>query len=391
MSIITRCKCCKMKIKAPGEPCPKCGSSEQLFYADYWPDGRNGNRVQTPISVSNIDDARDIEREMRAAALEARKPGLIKQSMAAMTVDDLWTDYISWYKDNFLSKLSLKDVESVYENHLKDHFGPVPVLAVNDHHFTGYQHIRKAASTVKNRTINKEVDYFRGFLTWCRRKKKMAVRQIEYEPLPAHRPLPIILSPQELVDIIVAAEPFYAAYFLLIYSMGLRKGTARGIKVKDVDFANDQVRIQQKGGSYKLLPLNVWATMALHYLISLLDAKSPEELQEMYVLASKRTGGNPVQNFRPAILRACKKAGITKHVYSHLFRHSFATHMMDADLNIRKIQNLLGHADPKATDMYTHVSIGHLRGIAGKFFPEISTDKMRDLLIYDADSLRQDA
>ncbi|MEI7636378.1 MAG: tyrosine-type recombinase/integrase [Syntrophus sp. (in: bacteria)] len=372
MSLIIHCKACRARIKDHAAPCPACGSADRLFYADYFPDGRRGKRVRRlmPENIRDVDAARFYDETLRAATLEGRKPGDVKKNLTAATVDDLFEDYLTWYKDH-RAMLSHRDVESVYNNHLKDELGDVPVLALNRHHFTMYQHVRKATS-VSNRTINKELDYFRGFMTWCRKDKNMEVRRFEYERLPCSRPLPIILSPGEVVAIVEAAEPFYAAFFIFLYSLGLRKSEAQHLKWQDVDLANSQIRVIQKGGSYKMLPLNDWATAALKGLTDL--AEKPPKPAE-YVFASKRGRGNPIQNVRPAIDRACKKAGITKYVHSHLFRHSIATHFMAGGVNIRMIQKFLGHADRSATEFYTHVSLDHLRGITKGFFPSVSTDK----------------
>jgi site-specific recombinase XerD len=79
--------------------------------------------------------------------------------------------------------------------------------------------------------------------------------------------------------------------------------------------------------------------------------------------------GEAVKNLRPAIQRACQKAGITKRVTPHLFRHSFATHLVDANVNLRTIQKLLGHSRITTTEIYTHVSLENMRkaqGVIGK-------------------------
>lgn len=372
MSLVVHCKSCRIKIKAHTATCPACGSTEQRFDVDFFPEGRKGKRVRRPVpdGIQDIEAARAYDENLRAATLEGRKPGDVKKNLTAATVSDLFSDYLSWYKDR-RAKLSHKDVESVYENHLKDELGDVPVLALNRHHFTMYQHTRKASS-VSNRTINKELDYFRGFMSWCRKEKGMEVRKFEYDQLPYSRPLPIVLSPGEVLSIVGAAEPFYAAFFIFLYSLGLRKSEAQGMKWEDVDFANAQIRVIQKGGSYKMLPLNDWAEAALRELQSKIEG---EIKPGHYVFASKRSGGKPIQNVRRAIDRACEKAGVTKHVHNHLFRHSIATHFMAGGINLRMIQKFLGHADRSATEFYTHVSLDHLRGATKGFFPAVSTDK----------------
>lgn len=79
-----------------------------------------------------------------------------------------------------------------------------------------------------------------------------------------------------------------------------------------------------------------------------------------HIFVSRRTG-RPIVNIRKAIQSACNRAGIVKHVNPHLFRHSFATHLLGNGINLRTIQKMLGHKDIDTTEWYTHVALDHLR------------------------------
>jgi integrase len=86
----------------------------------------------------------------------------------------------------------------------------------------------------------------------------MAARTFRIETLPHKRPVPMVLSPEEVPGILKAAEPFYRAFFLCLYTLGLRMNEARQLKWEDIDFKAHAVRIQQKGGTRKILPLSAW-------------------------------------------------------------------------------------------------------------------------------------
>ena len=86
----------------------------------------------------------------------------------------------------------------------------------------------------------------------------MAARTFRIETLPHKRPVPMVLSPEEVPGILKAAEPFYRAFFLCLYTLGLRMNEARQLKWEDIDFKAHAVRIQQKGGTWKILPLSAW-------------------------------------------------------------------------------------------------------------------------------------
>ena len=130
------------------------------------------------------------------------------------------------------------------------------------------------------------------------------------------------------------------------------------------------IKMIQKGGEEKILPLNEMAAAAFRDLRPGKDAIGPEEA-EKYIFLNEQTK-KPVTNVRYAILRACKKAGIVKKVHPHLFRHSLATHFLGADVNLRTIQTYLGHASADATEWYTHVVTGHLKNATDKIFAEQS-------------------
>ncbi len=88
-----------------------------------------------------------------------------------------------------------------------------------------------------------------------------------------------------------------------------------------------------------------------------------------YIFVSKRNG-QPIRDIRKAIARAKRKAGITKKIYPHLLRHSFATHLLGKNVNLRTIQQFLGHSQVGTTEWYTHVTQGHLQDAQKKLWED---------------------
>ena len=221
------------------------------------------------------------------------------------------------------------------------------------------------------------------------------------------RRVPVVLSVAEVgallaaIDRLDTREP-YGLMARVLYGAGLRLLECCCMRVKDVDLARNQLTVRQgKGGKDRpaLLPRAVrddvarqleWRE-ALHRRdlargqgwVSLPDAldvkfpRAPWELGWQFLFASRQLSRDPRGGrtgrhhlypgaFQRAVAAAVRSLGWTKRVSSHTFRHSFATHLLEAGSDIRTVQQLLGHADVSTTMIYTHVLE---RGPAGVLSP----------------------
>lgn len=365
MALVVKCRKCGRKLRKQEQAlqaCPGCGAGDLRYIIDYWPRGRRGGRKQLtlPRDVTNKEAALAFERDF-CAILSTRNDGKKPQARPS-TVADLFPDYLDWYKLH-RSASTWKDVSGAWERDLKRILGDYQVTEISGEHYLIYQKIR--SGQVSARTVNKELDYFSGFLRWCRREKGLPVERVVYEGLPYNKPLPMVLSPGETARILEAAqaEPVYHALFGCLYLLGLRSAEARGIRIADLDFANRTVVVQQKGGAYKLLPINDRVIEAIRAAMVWREGKvkSGKGWKATPYVFSVRKDGEPIQNMRKAIARICAAAGVTKPVHPHLFRHSIATHLLGADVNLRTIQQYLGHTQISTTEVYTHVAMAHLR------------------------------
>ncbi|MFA5100529.1 MAG: tyrosine-type recombinase/integrase [Candidatus Omnitrophota bacterium] len=250
--------------------------------------------------------------------------------------------------------------------------GAVVAENIFPRHILEYQRKRRD-DKVSNRTINKELNYLSGCLRWASSAENgyITPRQWKIGKLPYNKPIPKILSVEETIRILDAAEPFYKAMFLCLYSIGLRMDEARNLKWRDIDRENNTVIVRQKGGSFKRLPLNSMLLAALDDIarekttesyikkIEKFLKENTNKTIEDYIFLNPQTG-KPITRIVRAIERACEKAKVEKHVYPHLFRHSVATHMLGQNINLRTIQGYLGHSQISTTEWYTHVLSSHL-------------------------------
>jgi len=163
--------------------------------------------------------------------------------------------------------------------------------------------------------------------------------------------VPVVLSPEELQRFFaVIRNPKHKAMFMTAYGAGLRVSELVSLQIEDIDSSRMVIRIRQGKGQKER-----YAKLSTHLLSVLRDyyrANKPVGL-----LFPSRTG-KPISgvavNMIADYLR--RRAGLTKKVTAHMFRHSYATHMLDAGADLRTIQVLLGHQNIKTTAIYMHVS-----------------------------------
>ncbi|HVN71980.1 MAG TPA: integron integrase [Desulfomonilia bacterium] len=210
---------------------------------------------------------------------------------------------------------------------------------------------------------------------------------------------PTVLTKPEIQNLLAAIEGKHALMAKLLYGSGLRLMECIRLRVQDVDFGQNLIFIRGgKGGKDRttILPRNL--SQELHRQIEAVkvlhhrdleagygDVHVPEALARKYRNASRQTGWQWVfparersidprsgkemrhhvleSGLQKAVKRAAQQAGIVKKVGCHTLRHSFATHMLEDGVNIRVLQELLGHADLKTTEIYTHVMNRDIRNL----------------------------
>jgi integron integrase len=202
---------------------------------------------------------------------------------------------------------------------------------------------------------------------------------------------PTILTQEEVQKVFLKMKGTHLLMVKLLYGAGLRLMECVRLRIQDVDFGQNKVYVRGgKGGNDRmsLLPQNIRDELRLHidqvivlhhedlmkgfgevYLPNALDRKYPNAAREagwQYVFPARKRSVDPRSGremrhhvletgLQKAVKRALTQAKIYKKAGCHTFRHSFATHMLENGVNIRVLQSLMGHADVKTTEIYTHV------------------------------------
>lgn len=156
----------------------------------------------------------------------------------------------------------------------------------------------------------------------------------------------------------------------LLYASGLRVSELTSLKVGDVSFETGMVRVKGKGSKERIVPI---APAVLKLLLRYLRT-AREELVYLvplspYFFVSHHSRKLNRERIWAIIKDAAFAAGISKNIYPHTLRHSFASHLLANGADLRVIQEMLGHADIGTTEIYTHVDRGRLASIHQKFHP----------------------
>ena len=163
--------------------------------------------------------------------------------------------------------------------------------------------------------------------------------------------LPIVLSKEEILDLLRSTRNIkHRTALAMIYAAGLRIRELLSLELCDIDVDRQQVRIvSSKGRKDRYVVL---ARSFILLLGNYLATYSPQR----YFVEGASGGQYSAESIRAVLRRSCERAGIRKHVTPHTLRHSYATHLLESGVDLRYIQELLGHAKPETTMIYTHVS-----------------------------------
>ena len=185
-------------------------------------------------------------------------------------------------------------------------------------------------------------------------KPEVAEIKLSREP----KRLPVVLTKAEVEALFAATEnPKHRLLLMVAYAAGLRISEVRALRVQDVDLMECLVTV--RCGKGRKDRLTVLSPKILGELQQMCAYKQPKDV----VFASERGGALHVRTLGEIFQQAKKKAGITKPATFHSLRHSFATHLIEQGTDIRHIQALLGHANIRTTQGYTHVTRPQVRKI----------------------------
>ncbi|MCF6248738.1 MAG: integron integrase [Desulfobacula sp.] len=243
---------------------------------------------------------------------------------------------------------------------------------------------RKVSASTQHQALNALVFLYRDVLDIPLDGKIQPIRSKKKPKLPT------VLGKGEVKKFFQYLEGTHALMAKFLYGSGLRLMECVRLRVKDLDFDRKRIHVLGKGEKWRStilaepiileLKMHIKQVKALHhqdleegfgevYMPGALAEKYKNAAMEtrwQYVFPSKKRSTDPrsgavrrhhvlESGLQKAVKRAAHRAGIDKRVTCHTLRHSFATTMLENGINIRMLQELMGHADVKTTERYTHV------------------------------------
>jgi integrase/recombinase XerD len=188
--------------------------------------------------------------------------------------------------------------------------------------------------------------------------------------------LPQVLSVEEINQIINAIELNTAlgirnrAMLELLYSCGLRVSELINLKLADVVWEEEYIKVTGKRAKERWTPVGA---QALNWLRQYLEQARPSLVHSQkpqYHIFLNRRGAPLTRNmFFLIIKELALKAGIIKNVSPHTFRHSFATHLLEGGADLKAVQDLLGHESISTTEIYLHIDRFYLKEVLQTFHP----------------------
>ena len=155
----------------------------------------------------------------------------------------------------------------------------------------------------------------------------------------------------------------------VLYGSGVRVSELVNIKLKDIDFSNKTILIYGKGSKERMVAFGEPALDAMKLFISDGRREYLEDNDSEYLLVGKNATHLTTRRIEQIIDDLIKKTSLKMNITPHMFRHTFATHLLDNGSDLLAVQELLGHESLSSTEIYTHVSNEHLREVYYKCHP----------------------
>lgn len=258
-----------------------------------------------------------------------------------------------------------RDLED-YLNHLIKYRNIVDIKNVNRRDILAYLKTL-SKNDIKAVSITRKLSSIKGFHEFML-KENIVSEDVSYDikTPKLEKNLPNVLTVDEIItlmELVSGDEPLSLrnlALLELIYGSGLRVSELLNLNLQDIHFNAKYVKIIGKGKKERIVPINDMSIKAIKNYLA--NGRVHLVKEENNILFLNQYGNKlSRQGFFKILKKLASNAGINKEISPHTLRHSFATHLLENGIDLRSLQELLGHEDISTTQIYTHISKSHLK------------------------------
>jgi integrase/recombinase XerC/integrase/recombinase XerD len=242
--------------------------------------------------------------------------------------------------------------------------------------------VRRFVSTLLRRglaesTVNRVLSSVKGFYGFCQKFEYTASNPFSsVRGVKGGRSLPEVMSEEETAGLLRLPKDDYLgtrdrALLELLYSTGCRVSEVTAMNVRDLKRGGKSILVTGKGSKDRYVFLGKPAREALRLYLGMRERHVAKDDADAHKALFLNAGGRRLtqRGVADILSRYVRRSGLGKRVSPHTFRHSFATHLLDRGVDIRVVQELLGHAGVSTTQVYTHVGIERLRDVYNRAHP----------------------
>ena len=286
----------------------------------------------------------------------------VTKGLSTNSIKSYISDLIE-YVDFLVKNYAIKDPENITKQHIRNFIG----------------RLKRKHNTTSS--ISRKMSAIRSFHKYLILEKLVFTNATIGVSLPkkVHK-LPQILSVEEIDALMIAAdgdEPLELrnrAMLELLYGSGLRITELIGVRLGDLHLNMGFLNVLGKGNKERIVPLGEEGRYSLRRY---LDKGRPilKKVPGDIVFVNNRGQSISRVGFYKTLKKLALKAGITKDVSPHTLRHSFASHLLENGVNLRMVQELLGHEDISTTQIYTHINKKQLKSVYEEFHPRAKKEE----------------
>lgn len=279
----------------------------------------------------------------RSALIEYKQFLVVERGYSKETINSYLRD-LTQFVDYIELEFNIVNIEIVEKDHI-------------------YQYIKNLHKRLKESSIRRHMVSLRQFYLFLLREEIVETNIMSsFELGKKEQHLPEVLNIQEvneLLDSIEVVDPISSrnrCMVELLYSSGLRVSELCNLTLSNINVQKRFVKCIGKGNKERIVPINSMAASFLKEYIENYRNLLCENVSSSYLFIDKH--GKPISrdNFYHILEKMIKKISITKKVSPHTLRHTFATHLLENNADIRSIQEMLGHSSISTTTIYTHIS-----------------------------------